>query len=404
MQATRLGRLVLALAMLTCGWDGAARAQGATTGSIRGQVTSAEGRPLAGAQVTATNTETGLHRAAAAGEDGRYSILLLPSGPYAVRVQGLGHAPATQAVRVATGQAATVDVRLAAEAVTLEGITVSGERARVDVTQGGVAQRVGQEQLENLPVAGRDFTDFLNLSPLVSPQPQVGTGGQFSIGGARTSGTNIQIDGADANNIFFGENRGSSRTPFTFSLESVREFQLITNGYDVEYGNYQGGVMNAITRGGTNRFEGSAFYFRRDEALTGDDFFGRAPADYSTQQFGASAAGPVVRDRLHFFLSADGQRRNQPFFAGDPAVAGLDPALVGQFLDVLRNATTAASSRSRTTWRSSAAWTGRPATATVLRCGRATATSSRPTTASARARRSPAAGRSRTGCSPRWPS
>ncbi|HEX8273425.1 MAG TPA: carboxypeptidase regulatory-like domain-containing protein [Longimicrobiaceae bacterium] len=336
MQATRLGRLVLALAMLTCAWDGAARAQGATTGSIRGQVTTAEGRPLAGAQVTATNTETGLRRAAAAGEDGRYSILLLPSGPYTVRVQGLGHSPATQAVRVSTGQAATVDVRLAAEAVTLEGITVSGERARVDVTQGGVAQRVGQEQLENLPVAGRDFTDFLNLSPLVSPQPQVGTGGQFSIGGARTSGTNIQIDGADANNIFFGENRGSSRTPFTFSLESVREFQLITNGYDVEYGNYQGGVMNAITRGGTNRFEGSAFYFRRDESLTGDDFFGRAPADYSTQQFGASAAGPVVRDRLHFFLSADGQRRNQPFFAGDPAVAGLDAALVGQFFDVLR--------------------------------------------------------------------
>ncbi|HEX2091751.1 MAG TPA: TonB-dependent receptor [Longimicrobiaceae bacterium] len=335
MQPRWLGRFVLALAV-AFGVLPRLHAQGATTGSIRGQVLTSEGQPVASAQVVATNNETGLRRTAVSGSDGRYSILLLPSGVYGVRAQGLGFAPATATVRVSTGEATTVDLRLASQAVTIEGITVSGERARVDVTQGGVASRVGAEQLENLPVAGRDFTDFLNLSPLVSPQPQVGTGGQFSIGGARTSGTNIQIDGADANNIFFGENRGSSRTPFTFSLESVREFQLITNGYDVEYGNYQGGVMNAVTKGGTNRFEGSAFYFRRDEALTGNDFFGRDPVDYVSQQFGLSASGPVIRNRLHFFLSADGQRRNQPFFAGDPGVAGLNADSLAQFFSILR--------------------------------------------------------------------
>jgi hypothetical protein len=112
---------------------------------------------------------------------------------------------------------------------------------------------------------------------LVSPQPAVGTGGQFSIGGMRTSGTNVQIDGADANNIYFGENRGSSRSPFAFSLESIKEFQLITNGYDVEYGSYQGGVVNAVTKTGTNDFDGSVFFFRRDERLTAKDFNGVKP-------------------------------------------------------------------------------------------------------------------------------
>ena len=80
------------------------------------------------------------------------------------------------------------------------------------------------------------------------------TGGQFSIAGQRPSQTNVQIDGVDANNAFFGENRGGSRIPFIFSLESIREFQIITNGYDVEYGNYSGGIVNIVTKGGTNDF------------------------------------------------------------------------------------------------------------------------------------------------------
>lgn len=338
MRLKRLGYLVLALTLALGSWAGAARAQGSTTGSIRGQVRAPAGESLAGVQVTATNSETGFRRSAVTDQEGRYAILQLPSGTYTVSAQGLGRAPATvPGVRVATGATATADLSLAEQTVALEGITVTGEGARVDVTQGGVSTRVGTRQLENLPVAGRDFTDFLNLSPLVSPQPQIGTGGQFSIGGARSSGTNIQIDGTDANNIFFGENRGSSRTPFTFSLESVKEFQLITNGFDVEYGNYQGGVMNAVTKGGTNRFQGSAFYFNRNEALTGKDFFGREPTDFSVHQFGASLSGPVVRNRLHYFLSADGQLRTQPFFAGDPGVAGLSADSVNAFLSILQS-------------------------------------------------------------------
>lgn len=336
MQPMRLGYLILAFALALGAWTGGAHGQGQTSGSIRGQVTSAAGAPVPSARVTAVNAETGLRRTAVAGEEGRFAILLLPPGTYQVEVQAIGFAPfVTQDVNVRIGEASPVNAQLAEQAVAIEGIVVSGERARLDPTQGGVSQTVTPEQVENLPTQGRDFTDLINLSPLVSPQPGTGTGGQFSIAGSRTSGTNVQVDGVDANNVFFGENRGSSRTPFAFSLESIKELQLITNGFDVEYGNYVGGVVNAVTKGGTNDFKGGGFYFFRDEALTGDDFTGQAPTDFSSQQFGANFSGPIVRDKVHFFVSADAQLKDQPIFAATPELSGVSQENINQLMQAL---------------------------------------------------------------------
>ncbi|MGH7572722.1 MAG: TonB-dependent receptor plug domain-containing protein, partial [Gemmatimonadota bacterium] len=193
-------------------------------------------------------------------------------------------------------------------------VTVNPEN-QVDVSEGGVVELIDEEQIENLPTLGRDFTDFINLSGLVSPTPEVTTGGQFSLGGGRTSATNVTVDGVDANNSFFGENRGSSRIPFTFSLESIKEFQIITNGFDVEYGNYTGGIVNAVTKGGTNEFHGSAFFFGRDEALTGSGFDGLPPEEFQATQFGFRLGGPIARDKAHFFVSLDGQQKDQPIFS-----------------------------------------------------------------------------------------
>jgi outer membrane receptor for ferrienterochelin and colicin len=293
--------------------------QGTTTGTFRGRVTTAEGQPVVGAQVVARNIATGGTRGALTDAEGRYAIPLLQPGPYTLRVTSIGYAEVERTgINASAGVVSTIDFTAAVQAVAVEGVTAVGTRA--DLGQTGVATRVGTEQVENLPVAGRDFTDFLNLSPLVSPQPGIGTGGQFSIAGQRTSGTNVQIDGTDANNIYFGENRGSSRTPFAFSLESIREFQLITNGYDVEYGSYQGGVVNAVTKGGGNNWSGTGFYYRRGEGLTSNDFLGAPPRDYQVNQFGASLSGPVMQDKLHFFLSADVQRKEQPIFATVPVL------------------------------------------------------------------------------------
>lgn len=331
----RIRSWVLCLLLLLPG--ARVQAQGATTGAIRGAVyAAAGGAPVVGATVTAVNATTGFRRSAVADAAGRFNLPLLPSGTYRVEARGLGFGPAAQGgVTVRANEVATVELRLGAAAVALEGITATGRRNAVDATQGGVVQTITPEQVANLPTQGRDFTDFLNLSPLVSPQPGIGTGGQFSVAGARTSGTNVQIDGADANNVFFGENRGSSRTPFAFSLESIREFQLITNGFDVEYGNYQGGVVNAVTRGGTNRFQGTVFSFFRDQSLTGDDFSGQQPTDYSVAQFGASVSGPVIRDRLHYFFSVDAQRKDQPVYALTPDVVRIRPDTVQKIIRAL---------------------------------------------------------------------
>ncbi|HEX8691165.1 MAG TPA: TonB-dependent receptor [Longimicrobium sp.] len=336
----RFRRTLPALCLaLACALAGAPSvlAQGATTGTIRGQATTgADNTAVPGAQVAAVSAETGFRRAAVTDARGFYTIPLLPPGTYRVEARGLGYGQVTVPdVAVRANQASTVDLRLAAEAVALTGITATAARAGIDATQAGVVQTVTSEQVENLPTQGRDFTDFLNLSPLVSPAQGIGTGGQFSVAGARTSATNVQVDGADANNQFFGENRGSSRTPFAFSLESIKEFQLITNGFDVEYGSYQGGVVNAVTKGGTNQFRGNAFVFVRDQSLTGDDFTGVPPTDYTVQQYGFSLSGPVLRDRLHFFVSVDAQNKNQPVYALAPSVVQIRPDTVTKIVNTL---------------------------------------------------------------------
>lgn len=339
MRCTRLVPLALVFALSGLFGAGTVHGQGQTTGSIRGEVVSTDGAAVVGAEVVAVNRDTGLRRAAVTNAEGRFSIPLLPPGVYTVRTEALGFAPfAVQGINVRINEATPVTLRVSAQAVALEAIEVTAGRARIDPSQGGVVQTITPEQVDNLPTAGRDFTDLIKLSPLVSPQPGTGTGGQFSIAGARTSGTNVQIDGTDANNVFFGENRGSSRTPFAFSLESIKEFQLITNGFDVEYGNYQGGVVNAVTKGGTNELRGTVFGFFRDAALTGDDFNGEAPIDYSVQQFGASLSGPIVRDKLHFFASVDAQLKDQPLFALTPEASGIPQAVITDFQNALEQA------------------------------------------------------------------
>ncbi|HEX8832227.1 MAG TPA: TonB-dependent receptor, partial [Longimicrobium sp.] len=332
MFTTRLRRVALGFLALCCAPLAHAHAQGSTTGSIRGEVTAASGGPVAAASVTASNVETGLRRTAVTDAAGRYVIPLLPPGTYAVRIAAMGYAPGElQRVVVAVGGVAAGSVTLATQAVQLAGVTATAERGTVQAAQGGVASRVTPEQVQNLPVPGRDFTNFVKLSPLVSTGLYGSSGGQFSVGGARASGNNVQVDGADANNSFFGENRGSSRTPFAFSLESIKEFQLITNGFDVEYGSYVGGVVNAVTRGGTNQLQGSGFFYYRNESLTGRDFLGNAPTNFSSKQYGFSVSGPIVKNRLHFFASMDGQRRGQPIFAGTPSAAQINADSINRF-------------------------------------------------------------------------
>lgn len=291
-----------------------------TAGTISGRVVDATaGMPLDAASLTAVNVETGLTRSALSGADGVYALRMLPPGTYRVSVRRIGRAPAARdSVGVSLGSTTTQNFALAEPTVTLAAVNVNAEAAHVDVTQGGVRQNVSAAEIQNLPTLGRDFTDFINLSGLVSPTPETTTGGQFSIAGARPSQTNLQLDGVDANNSFFGENRGGSRIPFNFSMESVKEFQIITNAFDVEYGSYAGGVVNIVSKGGTNRVRSSVYGNYRGDAVTAKNFDNTKPTNFQVEQFAAQTEGPMVKDKLFYFFSLDGQRRRQPFVPVSP--------------------------------------------------------------------------------------
>lgn len=322
-----------------------------TTGQIRGRVAEEAGGPVQDAVVTARNVDTGFERTAITGDGGVYVLRLLPPGTYHVSTDVIGfQADTIRNVRVAIGQTSSANFTLSTRAVGIEGIEVRADRQRIDVTDASVVQLVTRQQIEELPSLGRDFTDFVELSGLVAPDPGQTTGGQFAIAGMRPSGTNVMIDGVDANNSFFGENRGGARIPFVFSLESIEEFQIVTNGFDVEYGNYSGGIVNVVTRGGGNELEGTVYGNYRSDALTAGHFIDDPSNpelidEYEVQQFAGRVSGPIITDRAFFLVSADAQRRREPqlpltrarFSPGgerdDPAAyAGLQ-----EFFDILEN-------------------------------------------------------------------
>ena len=328
-----LPAVLAAAAALLAGTAGAQT----TTGGIRGRVTDPAGTPLPAATVVAVNEQTGFSNGAQSDEQGIFTIRLLPPGTYRVTARRLGSQQVEVAgVRVALATNATQNFTLTPVAVTLQGVQVTADRP-VDATETGVAQTVSTEQIENLPALGRDFTDFINLSGFVSPTPEATTGGQFSIAGQRPSQTSIQIDGVDANNAFFGENRGGSRIPFNFSLESIREFQIVTNGYDVEYGNYSGGVVNIVTQSGGNDFDATVYGNYRGDRLTGENFDGSRPRNFEVQQYSAQVSGPVVKDKLFYLFSLDGQRRREPFRPINSANASTPEFAAGleRFYDIL---------------------------------------------------------------------
>ncbi len=343
--ARNVGVLALA-AGLALGAPADARGQGGTTtGAIAVRAATPADQPLASVQIVARNQETGFERGGLTNAEGRTVLRLLPPGIYTVRAQFIGYRVEERVdVQVSLGQTVQLNFELVESAVAIEGIEVTGRMQTINTRDASVRQTVSETEISSLPALGRDFTDFIALSGLVTPIPEETTGGQFALGGQRPSQTNLQIDGADANNSFFGENRGGSRVPFTFSLESIREFEIITNGFDVEFGNYTGGVVNVVTRGGTNRLEGNVYANLRNDALTSRTFAGDPVPEYRVNQFAGRISGPIVRDRAFFLLSLDGQVRREPVSPLSRALFldGDEPDLVGEaeferYLGILEN-------------------------------------------------------------------
>lgn len=293
--------------------------QATTTATVRGVVTGAQG-PLVAASVTAINSETGVRRSASTDDQGRYQLPFLAPGTYTLRAQRIGYRPIERpGVVVSISEVVPADFNLEASPVQLETQRVVAERAPlIERQKTGASMRISEAQLRDLPTNGRNFKDLVVLAPGTSDIGRTGAGGGQSIGGGRTASTNVLMDGVNNNQSFFGgDARGGDRAPFSFSIEAVKEIQVINAGYDVERGNFTGGTVNAVTKSGTNEFSGAVFGFARRADLAGvqltaKDFLGRPPTDFSKSQYGFSLGGPIVRDKAHFFVTLDRQTAADP--------------------------------------------------------------------------------------------
>jgi outer membrane receptor protein involved in Fe transport len=295
-------------------WVSGALAQ-SPTGSISGTVLDSTGAALPGANVTATNTATGVARGTTSGRTGVFTFPLLPVGLYAVGAEISGFAPRKIAnVNVAIGTDTTVKLTMEPAGVAAA-VTVSGEAPLIETTRSEQASVVSERMVANLPTNGRSFLDFTLTTPGVVRDVR---GGDLSFAGQRGTSNSLVVDGADNNNTFFGQTTGRTgvRSPYQFSQDAVKEFQVNRNAYSAEYGRAGGAVINVVTKSGTNEYHGNGFYFYRDKALNAKDYIDsishNPKAPYHFDQFGASVGGPVLKDQLFFFANYDGQRNTVP--------------------------------------------------------------------------------------------
>jgi outer membrane receptor for ferrienterochelin and colicin len=278
----------------------------ATTGLIQGTIVDPNGAIVQGATVTVRNSGTGFERSATSNSDGYFSIPLLPLGKYRVTTQAANFSKSVlEGLEVNVGQSVSlkIEMKVGAAAETVN-ITLEGEGVEVSRTE--LNTLINERAVEGLPINRRDFSRFAQLTPGVSIV-QGPDGDEITINGQKGIQNNLSIDGADANNPFFGEQRGGQRPAFTISLESVKEFQVVPVGASAEFGRSSGGFINVVTKSGTNEVSGSAFLYFKNQSLSGqnpDAVAANLPTeDFRNYQFGVNVGGPIKTDKAFFFLA-----------------------------------------------------------------------------------------------------
>ncbi len=291
------------------------------SGSITGVVTDTTGAVVPNATVKVENKSKATEKTVTSNEDGLYTLTLLEPGQYTVTVSSGSFADKTLDVEVQVGRVTTANFQLGASQVS-EVVEVTAEG--VQSTQSNSDAVISSTAIQNLPINGRRFQDFVTLTPTAQVDP---SRGQISLAGQKGINTNINVDGVDYNQPFFGGIRGGERSNLAFTIpqESIKEFQVVATGYSAEYGRSTGGIVNAITKSGTNDFSGSAFWLYRPSGLArGNEFtdalqtqrldpLGLEPTLAPTQhQFGGSFGGPIVKEKFFFFGSYEQQRFRAP--------------------------------------------------------------------------------------------
>ncbi len=316
----------LCVLALACPIWAQSEAGGAT---ITGTVTDPSGALVAAAKVTLSSDQTGFTRTVETTTSGLYTFVRVPVGRYALTIDQAGFKQVKRTeIDLEIGAVMTLDIALSV-GTTSETITVSGDLPVVETTRSQTSTNVNEKAVKEMPVNGRNFLDFTLLTPGVNRDPRTG---DLSFGGQRGTANSLLVDGMDTNNLFFGQSAGragSGRNPYSFSQDAVEEFQVNTNGYAAEIGRAGGGVINVVTKSGTNALHGNAFWFFRDRELNANTFINKSRGiprqPYHYNQFGGTLGGPIVKDKLFFFASYDGQRNLNPNPVFYPFAPPTDP-------------------------------------------------------------------------------
>ena len=316
-----------------------------TTGSLAGTVLAADGSALPGVTVEAVHVPTGTRYSAVTGGNGRFFIPnVRVGGPYQVTatLEGFRRAE-VRAIDVRLGTTAEVPLTMQLAAVA-EAITVTAEADPViNPNRTGSSSAVSEEQIESLPTVNRTLQDFARTNPYFNVEVWDDSATRMTVAGRNNRYNSIQIDGAVNNDLFgladTGTPGGGANTQ-PISLDAVEQLQLVVSPYDVRQGGFTGGGINAVTRSGSNEIQGSVFGTKKNQAFVGDGPFDRPIADFDQDQYGGRVGGPILRDRLFFFVNGEMNRREQPTGTSADNTTGevfRDPAAVARVADILRN-------------------------------------------------------------------
>jgi hypothetical protein len=292
-----------------------------TTASIRGTLRDEQGAVLPKATLTARQVDTNTVRTSITGDAGEFYLPNLPAGKYVIKVELSGFSTVESTVELSIGREFELNLNLKVASVQ-SSVTVEEQVALVD-TQHTVGEDIGIKEINDLPTLARDISGLAKLAPGATVSNYSGTnaGSGYSFGGQRQYDNNIQVDGATNLMQFYG------RQANFFPQDWIQEFQVLTNSYPAEYGQSVGGVLNVITRSGTNALHGRGYGYFRDAALDTPPFAGKysngpstlaAPSagvpvfltstpPYSQQRFGAFVGGPIIADKLFFFAGYEHQ-------------------------------------------------------------------------------------------------
>ena len=311
--------------LLVCVLSSTTMAQSNTAGAIGGVVTDPQAAVVPNATVTARNIGTNKEQTATTDDQGRFRLVELQPGTYVVNINASGFSPFTQdRVVVEVGLVTSLNAQLAiGEAA--ETVDVTAEAPVINLAQQDFSSNINQTSINELPINGRRASNFVLLTAGAAPD---GDFGLISFRGISGLLNNSTVDGGNNNQAFFAEESGRTRISSSISQAAVREFQVNTSNYSAEYGRAAGGVINTVTKSGTNEFHGQLFYYNRDNELGA-----RNPRGFQTvlvagvptiqalkpedvrHQFGGAVGGPIVRDKLFFFFSYDQQKRTFPGIA-----------------------------------------------------------------------------------------